>query len=909
MSILRAFLFVTLAVASAQALTCNPVSFWVEEGLLLQGDLQAPPAVRTNFNNNLWTGAPTQTPAVSCAGTLTFSAQTVPQKHFATPNGYTPIVTPFQTTFQTNGKFNYINVPTFGQPNVWNGYDAFTYQATCVVGATTETCTSQALINVVFTSAATQNSPRPSFAQFYTTSDFLQCTGSCKNGAEGLWMARHTLPRLWDMQRNEAGDLVKDTISTADGVKATDGLEFEYSSNFALVTTYGAIGNMAVRFPTFELVAWKPGTTFDPSSVSSTVASLSTGFDADCLQYQGASGAGSDVWVFNTNQVDGTLGSKYRSSTSWYQKFGGKHNNCDVFKNDVTIDGVRNSCRYAPLLTPRMPQIENNGGVWKLAVDGCNLRWQGKFTWNAMRNQNLKNGNKAFLISSAVSGAYTITGEIYNQAVQPNSWTDPSRGFASIDHKYLLKVTLAQDTNFQFELGVDIFTVDLQQFRYFKDNQHAFGYNMITYPKTLNSITPQSQPDRRVIGYKWVEHRWIAPNPAQCPGCGSVGLGVVSQTGVYSGSLCTDDTTLEASYNGDLPNGNCPSGTGTVFLYKGPQTSGAVCSNVDPMVILNKAGISPQDPSGGACKTGFQNVTLRGVAIGSQSEVSTAAGFGFEGKITLTFLLANGEHPHFVIEPKLYTKSISIESAFAGTSSTCRGSPSWPVANDQQLPQYLCEEVDARTFGPTDWAIIFFDIKDVDSNLVELVALKVVLGSLQVRFVGPVGPGEQAYQPSFTYFNFRNLKTNAALLANPTAPAGVNPPKDMDFGFAFTPGAHNENAKVTIYCTLRIKSSTMKHSARRFLASEVAKDTENTVQERINIQRDLNAPSSSLTTNSRVVESGSTSDNSNAASSSSGVTVIVLAAACAVLLAAVIGMVLYVVRQSSTAIKRVHSSA
>jgi len=306
-------------------------------------------------------------------------------------------------------------------------------------------------------------------------------------------------------------------------------------------------------------------------------------------------------------------------------------------------------------------------------------------------------------------------------------------------------------------------------------------------------------------------------------------------------------------------------------------------------------------------------VTLRGIAVGSDMTQLGSQGFGFEGKITLTFLLANGEHPHFVIEPKMYVKSISIESAFAGTSSTCRGSPSWPVANDQQLPSQLCEEVDARTFGPTDWASIFFDIKDVDANLVELVSLRVQFGQdTKVRFFPEVSDAQaEYYQPRFAYLNFRNLKGRTPdILATPTAPAGVDPPRNTDFGFSFTPGAHNENTKIVIYCTLRIKTSALK-SNRRFGVSEETASTENTVQERITINRDIRKPASSLSTNDRVVEgSDSSANSSNATSNGSGVTVIVLATACAVLLAAVIGMVLYVVRQNkSAAPKRVGSSA
>jgi hypothetical protein len=376
------------------------------------------------------------------------------------------------------------------------------------------------------------------------------------------------------------------------------------------------------------------------------------------------------------------------------------------------------------------------------------------------------------------------------------------------------------------------------------------------------------------------------------------------------------ESTNFADYEGAFLNGNCGSANALVYLYKGPSTTTECGASTDPMVIRNGPGISPSDPSNGACNTNFQNITLRGVAPGSAPIDPAGAAFGFEGKITLTFLLKNGEHPHFVITPKMYVKSICIDGAFQGSSSTCRGSPYWPVpvAVASDLPTYICEEPDARTFGPTDWAAIFFDIKDVAANLVEMKKLNIVVGGTDIRFFPQTSteftPTGTWYRPTFEYFNFRNLKSiNSALLVTPTSPTGVTPPKNTDFGFAFTPGAHNENAKITIYCTLRIKSS--KLSSRRFGAQAEQQESENQVTEKISINRNTNAQLSSLSSSNRVVESGANNNNGNVSNNGgSSVTVMVLAAACAVLLAAVIGMVLYVVRQRNVnAPKRVHSNA
>lgn len=854
----------------ASAITCRDTHFWLQENQGATLNLQSPQSAASDFNNFQFASvAPGDLlPAVdasACSTPITFTISGSDPSHFTTsPPGYTPAVTDF--TLDPAGTFYYINIPSKNNAIVWNGEDSFKYIAHCNGVPSTE-CTAK--INIVFTKAATHNTPASSFVNGYGANNYgVLCDAqqTCISSTDGLWITRHTLPRLWDMQRDENGTPVKPTVTFGtDAAVDTDTLEFEWMSNYALVSTYGVLSNMAARFPTFEVVEWKP--TEDFSSVSG-VASTSTGFDQSCLSGQGASGSSSAAWpVSNGN---------YLSGASWYHKFGGKHEACNTFASRTV------ACQYAPLLTPRNNVNEDNEGVWRLEIKQCALKWQGKFTWNAMRTQTLTNVNgatkKAFDITGGTGGNdFQIQTVMYNEAVQPNSWTQPTRGYVEIDKKYILTVTLSSDTEFQFELGIDIFTVDLQQFRYTNgDSEQSFGFNMITYPTALN--TEQSSPDRRIVNYKWVEHYFTYPDATMCPGCGP--------NGDSSSNKCTDSS---STYSGAFADGNCAYGSGRIFLLKGPSTPSTACSSsTSPMIVRNREGISPPD----GCSTNFQNITIRGVAKGVADSTTP---MGFEGKITLTFELANGEHPHFVIEPKMYVKSISIDGAFAGTSSTCRTSPYWPVDSATTLPTTLCEEVDARTFGPTDWAVIFFDIKDVDRANTQVSSLHIVINSVTINFLPTADTG-------YEYLNFRQIPESSM-----TTPSGAGAPLDTDFAFAFTPGAHNENIKITIYCTLTITSTAKTH--RRF-SSQEAKKAENTMQERISITRRDTA--NALSSSNSIVESNTqSSNNANSASSNaSNVTVIVLAAACAVLLAAVIGMVLYVVRQNTNnAPKRVSSTA
>jgi len=347
----------TLEHVGTVAFKCNPTHFWVMEGRFLDGDLMSPPALNNDFHNTLYTGRENvQQPAVLGCTDVSFSIVTGPARHTQTDAGYTPIVGNFASLFNSNGAFTYVHLPTYGAAVVWNGFDSFRFKATCSAPVTGE-CQQTAFINVVFTTAAEQNLPPVSFGAAYTTSDFLKCEGSCRDKSEGMWLVRQTLPRLWDMQRDETGAVIKPTISWNGVTKDTDDLDFEWTRNAALVSLYGAVSNLAVRFPTFEVVTYvRSSTPFNPAQVSSQVGAQSTAFDIDCLSWQGSTGLGTDVWQYNVNQQDGALTSSTQSS--WYQKFQNGHKDCDIYSG-APISGVRRSCRLAPLMTPRTTQSED----------------------------------------------------------------------------------------------------------------------------------------------------------------------------------------------------------------------------------------------------------------------------------------------------------------------------------------------------------------------------------------------------------------------------------------------------------------------------------------------------------------------------------------------------------------------
>lgn len=936
---------VVLILAAVQPLNashpvvCPDIQFFTEEGQVLHASLTQPEQLQNNFNQVLYaTQAPSQPGAsVTCAEgeELKFTFTNGPAHYVGDANDVCcdTETAPGQFSIENNGSFTYRSVRPQGGA-VWNGYDSFKYSATCNDQLQ---CTGHAYITTTFTTASIHNSvpnspnPNVDFEDGFT--EFVKCSGSCmsssNNGGGMKWFARHTLPRIWDIMPDETGTIPQQSLPWVSATEQvpTDGLEFDWRNNHATVTTYGAIGSMGVRFPTMEEVTFTPGHLFQSNDYAgSTYLSVhadSTGFDMSCLDEQSTDStigdAGSNLWNSNLEQVgtlyDGVQWNDIAShGASWYYKFNGKHNNCNLFgENTVSL-----RCRYAPLLTP-IPTITSSGsqyherGVWRLTIKNCMLKWEGRFTWDALNKQKLSNGNRAWELEH--NGCkYTLSGNVYNEAVQPNSWTDIKRGFAWIDTKYLLKIVLEQNVDFTFDLGIDIFTVDLQQFTYNDNGDYAFGYNMIVYPTTLNSgFAPddghQLYPDRRIQGLMWVSQFWSSPNyNGECPSCPSGGF-AENNDGSNTANVCTTEINDNAVFsaapmNDDAKCGGDSSVAPIVTLKKGPAaTPVTTCGSPVPalLAITGIPGVSNQVTGG--CNVNYQNITLRGVATGS-SVVPSDSAFGFEGTIVLTFYLVNGEHPHFQLTPHMFVKSLCVKGGFSGTSYTCRTSPYWPVAHvdSTDLPDYICEEPDARTFGPTDWAVIFFDITDIKYDLVDVKSLSVTFTGLSpIVFIENALP-TSSWQSEFGYLHFRDL---IAILGHngqaidPQSRAGVSAgPKDTDYGFAFTPGAHNENTKITIQCTLTISAPSS--SDRRFGAQQ-ASSGENSLNQEIQItRRPLSSASVSL---SNIAASSSSSSDMTTSNSNSNVVITVLAVACGLLVVAVIGMAVFVMKRPDALIR------
>lgn len=538
-------------------------------------------------------------------------------------------------------------------------------------------------------------------------SPLMTCQGTCNQLA---WKAVASLPNMWDTTKDDLGGYSQIT-PRKDG-KAIGSVEVAWDMGDLIIMAYSTIGNVAARFPSFEPFSWAKGDGFTSAEVNSKVSPLSVPFDTTCLDNQPAWGMGEEVWRWTSlANKTGSVGKRYNSGATWYHKFGGKHLGCDT---------MAQSCKYAPLLTPRNILTTNPdvGGWWMVDVNDCDVTWTGRFNFAAVRNMVTKNGSPVF----RVRDGHVMEATIYMQGVKPLSWLEPSKGYVTdviarkmlIDLSPFVSVQQSQDT-------ANLFSTDLRFFSYQTDNKDiAFGLNLLIYPVAMQDSF--YAPDRHVTGFRWIRQAWSRPNSVECPTCTGMSRFCNVDPNLYG-----DGTFLASSF----PQGNCSSPR--ISLIAGPKLPPGICVP-NRMHVMNRAGFSM--PQG--CSATFQNLTIRGIATGSGKMPNmTADSMSFEGELALQLLLDNGQKPVLKITLSRYVATSTVDSGLRGRVSACRASPYWPVLDplgaslpDQPyalaasstyglpgadtvngLPSgVLCFDPLDRMFGPQGWALIVFDV-------------------------------------------------------------------------------------------------------------------------------------------------------------------------------------------------------
>ncbi|RNF13994.1 uncharacterized protein Tco025E_05970 [Trypanosoma conorhini] len=628
----------------------------------------------------------------------------------------------------------------------------------------------------------------------------IKCRGTCN---EKAWKT-YPKPAMWD---NTPGA----GYARRDG-RAVDGIQVAWMKNSIVITVYTIIGNLGVRFPTFEPLNPTVGKYFEPNEFEGVVAPTSPGFELSCLANQGSIGMGEDVWRWKTlgnGSGTGSVGALYNKGTSWYQKFGGKHIGCDTF-----VD----SCLYAPLLTPAVPNVTAAAVRWELEIDDCDATWTGTFPYATLEKLKKSDGSPVWYFV----GDKQVKGTILSEGVRANSWIEPARSFDAQYEAHDVFFDLQQFVVVKKLTPTTPFSIDSEFFEYTENGDRAFGVNLLLHPYVTEDMETSYAEDRHVVGFKWIAQDWIAPSAEQCTTCKG------------NRSHCKDEEKYGTpTYTGEFPSGDCPPGTGLVELRKGPAMDVTACPP-SRMHVFNRSGFSL--PTG--CATWYQNLTIRGVSLGSGAlPDALQRTFSYEGRVLLQLLMTDGTKHDVAMELSIYVTRLSQGShAAAGRLSVCRGSDYWPVLDplgvslpdrpfelSSATPGPLCIDTLSSTFGPSGWATVFLQIPGVSTSQVNVhsILLKYKNTSVFLHYQDPrtgavlIPPRTVGYwwQHTHPFLSFRQLINKVANDTLTIGP-GVSPSEvtDVSFAFAFIPGSINIATDVEILLTATISTEVVRTS-------------------------------------------------------------------------------------------------
>mmetsp|Transcript_41650 Transcript_41650/g.48281 ORF Transcript_41650/g.48281 Transcript_41650/m.48281 type:complete len:1469 (-) Transcript_41650:468-4874(-) len=314
-----------------------------------------------------------------------------------------------------NGIFQYAVTAGTAGPTDW---DNFTATISCAAPVAQECL---ATVSILVLSPSNGSTPAPTpvptlSPPVYHISNVLTCQGTCSADA---WKSIDTWKSGFDITPYPNGSY---PTGRADG-RALNDVEFFLGSESTLYfVAFTKIGNMAARFPTFVPV--------ESSGLLTSAAATGTGaaFDPSCLDEQGKYGVAYALWNWtnsNLTSLQGVASGNYASRKDYYQRFGGKHNDCDTFRNSA--------CEYAPLLNPG----NGTGITWRLLVEDCDATWIGSAPLSVIRALRFTNGSSIFTLQE---DGKTLQGTLYSEVIKPASWVRPSQGTLELMTPYTVKL-------------------------------------------------------------------------------------------------------------------------------------------------------------------------------------------------------------------------------------------------------------------------------------------------------------------------------------------------------------------------------------------------------------------------------------------------------------------------------------
>ncbi|ESL09286.1 hypothetical protein TRSC58_02996 [Trypanosoma rangeli SC58] len=529
--------------------------------------------------------------------------------------------------------------------------------------------------------------PPPEYPSTVYDLGHIVCRGTCDASA---WRTSPRYPGLFDV--TDGPQKGRSHVTPRRDGKSPDDMDFELrmEGNALLLRAYTIIGNMAARFVTFAPVG-------GPKSALLTSAYVPNGahvsFNASCLDQQATSGLASDIWTWDdASETEGgntlrghlnTVTDAYKSGENYFQKFGGKHRDCDVYRS--------NPCKYAPMLTPASIANDANaeGAIdWKLYVNNCEATWVGNVSLNHLRM--LRNSATNEPLFKAVNESLLV-GTIYTQVVKPASWVPPYKGVMSMQRAYTVRISIDDSVGTEVEVsqmkslaGVqtegatkmnkvenilriqskflsvvelsrsenglfqDSFNVSIDvRFAAAKDpmtGERLYGYALLIYPYQLNySHIKYSVPmlvhlnatQLRVREVQLLNASWRTPNLQDCAQC-----------------------------------------TGKAVTCAG--TESGLNLDCDPVIRFEPAGnVSLFHESGLASEHEgqFLNISLIARVVGTGTALS-ATGHP-EGSFALRLLFSDSETIVIRVKQLAYITGVNTITHYA----LCRSSAYWPVAD------------------------------------------------------------------------------------------------------------------------------------------------------------------------------------------------------------------------------------
>ncbi|KPI89606.1 hypothetical protein ABL78_1271 [Leptomonas seymouri] len=519
--------------------------------------------------------------------------------------------------------------------------DSFDFVLTCASEGTS--CQGSAVISI---------SGQGEGEVLYTMGGAITCRGTCDAGA---WRSSPSSPTLFDISSSGAA-----VTPRKDG-RALDGMDFGFTMNGELlIRAYTTIGNLAARFVTFHPINATEASGYVTSSSIPLGSHVS--FEPTCLDQQATTGTGSSIWTWtNAAALTGRLNTQtneYISGDNYYQKFGGNHRQCDVYRS--------NPCKYAPFMTPTLNEgnsTENKTTAvqWKLYVNDCDATWVGKASVASLRALRQPDGSSTFTLEK--NGTYLV-GTVYSQAVKPASWASPSAGIVHVERAYALRLkihnTLVVDAAAQpvsaslvpvaSQLNV---SADVQfTFGQTRDTQERlFAYSLLLYPVFAVNNTPASIATMKLtVASVWLlNETWTSPSHVECPMCTGT---MIRCTG--TGSKFETDCGRDALMT--FEDINYTSSEFEVQSYSESTSRIFASTNIGTQNALN--------------------VTFAARANGRGSAQATDA--YPVGTFAMAVKLSNGQIFHVVVNQTDYISELNTR--FLETE-VCRPSGYWPVAD------------------------------------------------------------------------------------------------------------------------------------------------------------------------------------------------------------------------------------